>query len=92
MAVESQGSRPVPYGRRHPEQITLYQVVQQHWEIFLALVGGDGSDKKGVPPTANPELVRYVGCVILDHGGARSQWTDSVHSSDVRSGRLPCRG
>jgi hypothetical protein len=85
MAVESQGSRPVPYGRHHPEQITLYQVVQQHRETSLAPVGADGWDRHGVPPTANPQLLRYAGCGILDYGRARSQWLDSAHSSDVRS-------
>jgi hypothetical protein len=46
---------------------------------------GDGWDKHGVPPTANPQILRYVGCGILDYGRACSQWLDSVHSSDVRS-------
>jgi hypothetical protein len=32
------GSRPVPYGGRHPGQITLHQVVQHHLRTNLALV------------------------------------------------------
>jgi hypothetical protein len=51
----------------------------------LALVGGDAWNRHVVPPTANPQILRDIGGGILDHGGARSQWLDSVHSSVVRS-------
>jgi hypothetical protein len=46
MAAVSQGCRAVAY--RRPEQTTLYQVVQQHLETYLALAGEDDWDGQRV--------------------------------------------
>ena len=65
MAVVSQGYRAVAYRRRCPEQTTLYQVVQQHLEIYLALAGEDDWDGQRVPAYVEREFRRYLECGML---------------------------
>jgi len=73
MAVELQECGPVPYCRRHPERTTLYQVVQQHLETYLALAGEDDWDGQRVPAYVEREFRRYLACGILACGFARAR-------------------
>ena len=68
MAAASQGCRPVPYRRRHPERTALYQVVQQHLETYLELAGEDDWDGQRVPAYVEREFRRYLECGILAYG------------------------
>ena len=58
MAVESQGCRPVPYCRRHPEKTILYQVVQRDLQTYLALAGEDDWNRRRVPTYVEREFRR----------------------------------
>ncbi len=60
MAVESQGCRAAAYCRRHPEQTSRYQVVQQHLETYLALAGEDDWDAQRVPAYVEREWRRSL--------------------------------
>ena len=68
MAVASQGCRPVPYCRRHPETTSLYQVVQQHLETYLVLAEDDEWDGQRVPDDVERAFRRYLECGILPYG------------------------
>jgi hypothetical protein len=72
MAVASQGCRPVPYGRRRPEQTALYEIVQQHLETYLALAREDDWNVQRVPAYVEREFRRYLECGILAYGFARA--------------------
>ncbi len=49
MAVEPQGCTPVPYRPRRPSTTVLYQVVQAHFETYLALCSEGNWDNDTVP-------------------------------------------
>jgi hypothetical protein len=89
MAVTSQGCRPVPYGRRRPEQTALYRVVQQHLETYLALAAEDDWDGPRVPADVEREFRRYLKCGILAYGFARARCPDCGHDFLVA---FSCKG
>jgi hypothetical protein len=89
MAVASQGCRPVPYGRRRPEQTALYQVIQQHLETYLAVAGEDNWDGQRVPAYVEREFRRYLECGILAYGFARARCPDCGHDFLVA---FSCKG
>jgi len=79
MAVASQGCRPVPYARRHPENTTLYHVVQQHLETYLTLARGDDGEGQRRPGYVEREFRRYLECGILAYGFARARCAECGH-------------
>jgi hypothetical protein len=89
MAVESQGCPAAPYRRRHPEHTTLYQVIQQHLETYLALAGEDDWDGQRVPAYVEREFRRYLECGILAYGFARARCPDCGHDFLVA---FSCKG
>ena len=59
-----------PYERRRPEETTLYQLVQEHLETFLAQV--EKETGAGLPPTfVKNEFEAFLECGILAHGFLR---------------------
>jgi hypothetical protein len=78
--------RCLHYERRCPEETTLYQVVQEHLETFLAQV--ELETGAGLPEFVQEELDAFLGCGILAHGLLRLRWTVPMRSlspSPVRS-------
>ena len=54
------------YARRRPEETTLYQVVQEQLETFLAQV--EAKTGAGLPEFVKDELEACLECGILAHG------------------------
>ena len=67
-----QGIAPAPagnqvhYERRRPEETTLYQVVQEHLESFLAQV--EAETGASLPEFVKDEFDAFLECGILAHG------------------------
>ena len=62
-------SRP-RYERRRPEQTTLYRLVQQHYETFVAAVE-HAATGAGLPQFVKDEFDAYLDCGILARGFIR---------------------
>ena len=62
--LRAPSAQPSRYERRRPEQTTLYQLVQQHFETFAAEVAG-------LPQFVKDEFDAYLACGILAHGFMR---------------------
>jgi hypothetical protein len=60
---------PAPYERRRPEETTLYQLVQDHVETFLAQV--EQETGTGLPKFVKDEFEAFLQCGILAHGFLR---------------------
>ncbi len=58
--------RPDPYERRRPEETTLYPLVQEHLETFLAQV--ELETGAGLPDFVQEEFDAFLQCGILAHG------------------------
>jgi hypothetical protein len=89
MAVASPGCGSAPYCRRHPSRSVLYQVVQQHLETYLTLVGEHDWDGQRVPAYLEREFRRYLECGILAYGFARARCPDCGHDFLVA---FSCKG
>ena len=59
----------VHYERRRPEETTLYQVVQEHLESFLAQV--EAETGSSLPEFIKDEFDAFLECGILAHGFLR---------------------
>ena len=61
------------YRRRQPERSTVYQVMQDHLETWLA--GCRQADEEGLPVAAyiEQDFRKYLECGILAHGFARAR-------------------
>ena len=59
----------VHYERRRPEETTLYQVVQEQLETFLAQV--EARTGAGLPEFVKDEFEAFLECGILAHGFLR---------------------
>ena len=57
---------PVHYQRRRPEATTLYQLVQEHLESFLAQV--EAQTGASLPQFVKDEFDAFLECGILAHG------------------------
>ena len=87
----------VHYERRRPEETTLYQVVQEHLETFLAQV--ETETGASVPNFVKDEFDAFLECGILAHrlsrgcaavtAATRSWWPSPVSGADFapRAGR-----
>ena len=61
----------VHYERRRPEETTLYQLVQEHIESFLAQVETEGG--VALPEFVKAEFDAFLACGILAHGFLRNR-------------------
>src|SRR3954469_16092038 len=69
-AVQSEpAANEVHYERRRPEETTLYQVVQEHLESFLAQVQAETGAQ--LPEFIKDEFDAFLECGILAHGFVR---------------------
>jgi len=79
--------RPAPaanqvhYERRGPEETTLYQVVQEHLDSFLAQV--EAETGASLPEFVKDEFDAFLECGILAHGFLRLRCGDCGHEKLV---------
>ena len=64
---------PSDHERRRSETTTLYQIVQQHLETYLALAGEADWDGQHVRADVERECRRYLECGILACGFCRAR-------------------
>ena len=69
------------YERRRPEETTLYQVVQEQLESFLAQV--EARTGSGLPEFVKDEFEAFLECGILAHGFLRLRCADCAHEKLV---------
>ena len=67
--------------RGRPEETTLYQVVQDHIETFLAQV--EQETGTGLPQFVKTEFEAFLECGILAHGFLRLRCGDCAHEKLV---------
>ena len=72
---------PAPYERRRPEETTLYQVVQDHIDTFLAQV--EQETGTGLPQFVTDEFEAFLECGILAHGFLRLRCGECAHDKLV---------
>jgi len=70
-----------PYERRRPEETTLYQVIQDHVETFLAQV--EQENGTGLPQFVKDEFEASLECRILAHGFLRLRCGECAHEKLV---------
>ena len=75
------GRNQVHYERRRPEETTLYQVVQEHLETFLAQVQAETGAR--LPEFIKDEFDAFLECGILAHGFLRLRCGDCDHEKLV---------
>src|SRR3954463_8515047 len=63
------GANEINYERRRPEETTLYQVVQEHLESFVAQV--ETETGASLPDFVKDEFDAFLECGILAHGFLR---------------------
>ncbi len=71
----------VHYERRRPEETTLYQLVQEHLESFLAQV--EAETGAGLPNFVKDEFDAFLDCGILAQGFLRLRCEDCPHEKLV---------
>ena len=71
----------IHYERRRPEETTLYQVVQEQLETFLAQV--EAKTGTGLPEFVKDEFEAYLECGILAHGFLRVRCAGCAHEKLV---------
>ena len=69
------------YERRRSEETTLYQVVQEQLETFLAQV--EAKTGTGLPEFVKDEFEAYLECGILAHGFLRVRCAGCAHEKLV---------
>ena len=72
---------PVHYERRCPEETTLYRLVREHLETFLAQVEAGGV--AGLPQFVKDEFDAFLECGILAHRFLRLRCAECVHEKLV---------
>jgi hypothetical protein len=72
---------PVHYERRRPEETTLYQLVQEHLETFLAQV--ETETRASLPDFVKAEFDALLECGILAHGFLRLRCAECAHEKLV---------
>ena len=70
-----------PYERRRPEETTLYQMVQEQLETFLAQV--EAKTGTGLPEFVKDEFEAFLECGILAHGFLRVRCAHCAHEKLV---------
>jgi len=76
-----QGTTPVHYQRRRPEQTALYQLVQDHVVTFYAQV--EAQTGHSLPPYVKAEFDAFLDCGILANGFLRLRCEDCHHEKLV---------
>ncbi len=71
----------IHYARRRPEETTLYQLVQEHLETFLAQV--ELETGAGLPEFVKEEFDAFLECGILAHGFLRLRCAECAHEKLV---------
>jgi len=69
------------YQRHRPEDTTLYRVVQEELETFLAQV--EAQTGSGLPQFVRDEFEAYLECGILAHGFLRVRCAECAHEKLV---------
>ena len=69
------------YERRRPEETTLYQIVQEQLETFLAQV--EAKTGAGLPEFVKDEFDAFLECGILAHGFLRVRCAECAHEKLV---------
>ena len=69
------------YERRRPEETTLYQVVQEQLQTFLAQV--EAKTGAGLPEFVKDEFEAFLECGILAHGFLRLRCASCAHEKLV---------
>jgi hypothetical protein len=69
------------YERRRPEETTLYRIVREQLETFLAQV--EAQSGSGLPAFVKDEFEAYLECGILAHGFLRLRCADCAHEKLV---------
>ncbi len=82
-------SAPGVKERHRPERTTLYQIVQQHLETYLALAEEADWDGWQVPVYVEKAFRRYLECGILAYGFARARCGECGHDVLVA---FSCKG
>jgi hypothetical protein len=72
---------PVHYERRRPEETTLYRLVQENLETFLAQVETESGS--GLPEFVKAEFDAFLACGILAHGFLRLRCSECGHEKLV---------
>jgi len=75
------------YERRRPEQMPLYQVVQEELETFLVQV--ETHTGSSVPAFVKDEREAFLECGILAHGFLRPRCSECAHERLVA---FSCKG
>ena len=75
------------YERRRPEDTTLYQLVGEHLETFLAEVEAQAGT--GLPQFVRDEFEAFLECGILAHGFLRLRCAQCAHEKLVA---FSCKG
>ena len=71
----------VHYERRHPEETTLYRLVQEHAETFFAHI--EAETGASLPQFVKDEFDDFLDCGILAHGFLRLRCGDCGHEKLV---------
>jgi Transposase zinc-binding domain/Putative transposase len=74
-------AHPCHYERRRPEETTLYRLVQEHLETFLAQVETESGS--GLPEFVKDEFDAFLKCGILAHGFLRLRCSECAHEQLV---------
>ena len=80
-ALRAAAATPVRYERRRPEGTTLYRVVQENLETFLAEVEAGGA--ASLPQLVKDEFEAFLECGILAHGFLRVRCAECGHEKLV---------
>jgi len=80
-ALRAAAANPLHYERRRPEETTLYRVVQEHLETFLAQVEAGGA--ASLPQFVKDEFDAFLECGILAHGFMRVRCAACGHEKLV---------
>ena len=80
-ALRAAAASPLRYERRRPEETTLYRVVQENLETFLAQVEAEGA--ASLPQFVKDEFDAFLECGILAHGFLRVRCAACGHEKLV---------
>jgi hypothetical protein len=77
---------PVHYERHHPEQTTLYRLVQQHAASFIAHT--EASTGAELPRLVRDEFEAFLECGNLAHGFLRLRCGECGHDKQLKAPRV----
>jgi hypothetical protein len=80
-ALRAAAANTVCYERRRPEETTLYRLVREHLETFLAQVEAGGT--ASLPQFVKDEFDAFLECGILAHGFLRLRCAGCGHEKLV---------